>query len=402
MTDFPPPQPHPPPIPPGQRTVSYLNWRVTTTLLAVVVVAAVGCVIADVLIWALTFASPSVTMPDWVFAPFFAFAILGNLVVVGLIAAAHGTKSARRLTQLRHLPKWVIGGLVLIAAVFFVTGLATFSSNSLPGQPGYNASTKQYYFDDHGDVIPTDRAHYLNGVAHQTRLFISGAALFTSVALLLGSAELARRRSVDVPRLRDVPRQPPPLPRWCPAAVAGIGLAVVGLVVGGAAFSQIVRQVDSYLSAGPAVTTVGTTEHLTAGPWVVFTWCETHATDPQYGCAQLSPSDIIIQDQSSGAIIGTAPDPSTDHISPDELPAVGQLVFSVPKSGNYSLRLTREVPKGVFVNKSPGSVAHSLIGVIALTVLGLALLIGGLVLYIRRVGWRLRLAPRVIVQGPTS
>ena len=403
MTDLPPPPPFPPPAlspptPPGPRSVSYLSWRVTTLILKALLVLATTGVVAEIVIWLLTFASPSFTTPDWIFAPFFAFGLLGLFVTVGLIAITHRTRSLPRLVQGRHLPYWLVGAVGLLGIAFIIVGPVQLFSN-VPGQPGYNAFTKQYYFDDHGHVIPTDRVHYLSGVATQTRGFLSFAIVMGCVIVLLSSSDLLRRQSVSLPRLRDIPRPPGPLPRWCPPALAGVAAAALGLVVTVAAFTQIVDRIDSYLAVGPAITTEGVTEQLTGGHWVVFTWCEDHSTDSQYECARLRPTNIVVEDRATGAMIKTAPDPSIDHISPDDLPAVGQLTFSVPRTGVYSLRLTREVPKGVFVDKSPGSIARSLVAEIVLTVLGLGAMIIGIVLYVRRVHWRLRDAPRVIVES---
>ena len=54
-------------------------------------------------------------------------------------------------------------------------------------------------------------------------------------------------------------------------------------------------------------------------------------------------------------------------------------------------------PRAVFVGQSPGTIARSLAGTIVLAVLGLAALAFGAVLLVRRVRWRLKDAPRVIV-----
>jgi hypothetical protein len=180
----------------------------------------------------------------------------------------------------------------------------------------------------------------------------------------------------------------------------GIGAVVVGLVLGAAGSGHIVARVDTYLSTPTPVTVAGTSELLTAGPWVVFTWCETHVTFAEYGCAQLGPNDIVIQDAATGQAVPTAPDTSTDHISPEELPAAGQLTFSVPKTGTYLLRLTRPVPKGVFVKQSPGAIARSVAGAIALTILGFLVLGCGAILAGRRIGWRISAAPRVVTPSP--
>jgi hypothetical protein len=174
-------------------------------------------------------------------------------------------------------------------------------------------------------------------------------------------------------------------------------MAVVGAVVLSISFAHIVQRVDAYLANVPTVNTTGVTEYLSAGPWVVFTWCETHATDAPYGCSQMTPGDIVITEVTSGSIIPTAPDPSVDHVSPDNLPAAGQLTFSVAQAGAYELRLIRDVPKGVFVAQSPGTIARSLAETIVLALLGLAALAFGAVLLVRRMRWRLKDAPRVIV-----
>jgi hypothetical protein len=100
-----------------------------------------------------------------------------------------------------------------------------------------------------------------------------------------------------------------------------------------------------------------------------------------------------------GTNVRASPDPSHDHISPDGLPAAGQLTFSIEKSGDYRLLLTRPVPKGVFVAESPGTVARSLVGNIVLAVLGTAVAVFGVVLVVRRIRWRLRDAPSVILDA---
>jgi hypothetical protein len=396
-----PPLPPWPPPSEERRSVTYLAWRVSTAMTYALVVVAVGCLVMEVVIWGLTFASPSITMPDWIQFPFFAFGIFGMFAIFGLAMFTHGSTTLVRLNRFRHLPGWVIVGLILTGLVFVATGPFKLFAD-LPGQPGFNTSTKQYYFNNHGQVIPTDRIHYLAGVATQTRGFISFALGMTCLVVLLAGAELALRRSVRVPRYRDIPLPTSPLPRFWPPTTLAVALTIIGLVVGSFGFSVIVDHVDSYLANPIAVTTSGTTEQLTAGPWVVFTWCETHATNAPYGCPQLNPSDIVIQDLASGAVLESLPDPSVDHISPEELPASGQLVFRVPSRGSYLLRLTRPVPKGVFVSESPGTIARGVAGAIVLTLVGLGIFVFGCATWIRRVNWRFSGAPRVVVpDAPT-
>jgi hypothetical protein len=112
----------------------------------------------------------------------------------------------------------------------------------------------------------------------------------------------------------------------------------------------------------------------------------------------MAPSDIVIRG-ADGSEVRASRDPSTDHISPDGLPAAGQLTFSIEESGDYRLLLTRPAPKGVFVAESPGTVARSLVGIIVLAVLGIAVAVFGVVLVVRRIRWRLRDAPPVILEA---
>ena len=299
----------------GPRTVSYLTWRVTTVLVASLTIAAVAAVVGGVVVWGLTFAGSSITVPDWVATPFFAFAILGNIALVVLSHVTYGRDSRPPLGHVRRLPGGALVLLTVLALGFVVAGpMQLFTS--LQGQPGYNAYTRQYYFNDHGQVTTTDRAHYLSAVATQTRGFLSFAIVFTCAMIVLGGAEVIRRRSVSVPGIHDIATPARPRPRWSPPAPVGIGTAVFGLVLCVVGFGHIVDRVNAYLGTPAVITTAGTTELLTAGPWVVFTWCETHATFSAYGCARLGPGDLVIRDATSGAALPTAPDLGTDHISP--------------------------------------------------------------------------------------
>ena len=360
-----------------------------------IVAMAVGCLVADLVIWGLTWASPGFTMPSWIFAPFFVFAIVANGVTIVIFVLAHGTKS-RPSISLRHLPRWLIAVLTLVVVGFVVTGPAELFT-AVPGQPGYNSSTHQYYYDNHGSIILTTRGPYFSAVATQTRGFLSFAIAFTCVALVLATAELSRRSKLKAPRLSEVPEPTAPPPRLCPPSWVGAIVVVAALVLTVVTFVQISTRVDAYASNPSAVTTSGITKHLTNGPWVVFTWCETHATDAPYGCPSMAPSDIEIRG-ADGSEVRTSPDPSNDHISPDGLPAAGQLTFSIEESGDYRLVLTRPVPKGVFVAESPGTVARSLVGSIVLAVLGIAVALCGVILVARRIRWRLRDAPPVLVE----
>jgi hypothetical protein len=379
---------------PQPRSVSYLGWKVTGGVLCVIVTLAIGCLVADLVIWSLTWASPRVTMPDWIFAPFFAFAILGLIVTMAITAIVRGRQALPQLPHLRSVSRWQIGLLVIVATGFLISGPFELFGR-VPGQPSDNAATHQYYFTSHGVATATTKAAYLAAVGIQTRAFLSFAIVITCVMIFFCVVELRRRSLTSAPRLAEIPAPSDPAPRMSLGGWTGGAVAVCTLAFAFLPTIAIVSAVDAYFSDIHPVTKSTTTQHLKQGQWVVFTWCETHATNAPYGCSAMTPDDIVIQDLGTGRVIPTSPDPSTDHISPENLPAAGQLIFNAPTSSAYAFHLTRMVPKGAFVAQSPGTVARSVIDTIALAVLGLAATVLALVLLARRINWRLRDAPRI-------
>src|SRR5580693_5227726 len=98
------------------RRIPYVFWRVTTAMdfaLVAVLVLALSC---DVVILGLTFASPGVAMPDWIFAPFFALAIVANFASAFFGLTSGGMKNALSFGKLKHLPNWVRPLLVALGA----------------------------------------------------------------------------------------------------------------------------------------------------------------------------------------------------------------------------------------------------------------------------------------------
>jgi len=374
------------------RKIPYGFWRVTTAMNSALVRLLVLALACDVAIMGFTFESPRIVMPDWIFAPFFALGIFSIFasVLFGLISG--GQKNIMSIRKLSHIPVWLFPILAVTcvgSAIMF-----TKSFNSLAaGQPGYNAATQQYYYDDHGSITLTDRAHYLSAVVVQTRTFIGAAIIMTSVALAFAVAEARLRRSVSVPRLRDIPIPRTPKPRRCPSPLASSLIGIVGLAFVGIWGAVIVERIDGYASNAPLITAGGIHQHLGAGSWVVFVRCETTQIDAEYGCPTVLPADVVIQEVATGMALPTLVDPSSDHISPNGLPADGQLTFTVTKPGDYLLRTERPVPKGIFVAESPGQVARSLVPAIALTCVGLLVALLAVVSISRRVRWRLRFAP---------
>jgi energy-coupling factor transporter transmembrane protein EcfT len=78
---------------------------------------------------------------------------------------------------IRGLPPW----LSLVAAFAFVSFFT--AQAGLPGPPEIHHG--QYYFDNHGSLIPTTLAEYQRGLRGQQRVFTSIPAVFYAVAFSL-------------------------------------------------------------------------------------------------------------------------------------------------------------------------------------------------------------------------
>jgi len=380
------------------RRVSYLTWRITTEINLVFLILAIVALVGDVVIWSLSFASPDIVMPDWIFAPFFAFAIVNGFVAIVDRQLVRGWKNGRMpvsADRFKELPNVVKVTFVVLAIAALWSGPVSLFIG-VPGQPGYDPQTRQYFFNDHGVVTLTNRAHYLAASALQTRGFISISLLVTVLTVVVMDGERRFRRNV---RLAHVPATNDSAPWFIKRTWPAIIATLLGLVVVSIGVYGIVTQVDSYLGKIQLVRMAQTTETLASGPHVIFVWCESVGIEPKYDCPALVPRDVIITATFDGAIIETSPDPSADHLSPRDLPAVGRLVFDVPKSGEFSLQLTRPITNGVFVAKSPGSVARSVVPDGAVTVLGGLILALALVLISKRMRRISAQAPPVSVPG---
>jgi len=235
------------PVP--SRRVSYLSWRTTTTINSVFLVLAIFVLVGDFVTWSLSFASPHFVMPDWIFAPFFAFTFVAFFVAVLAMQSAHGWKNRRipiNFKRFTSLPGVAKAALVALAIVAVWSGPVSLFTG-VPGQPGYNATTHQYYYDDHGAITLTTRAHYLAASAVQTRAFISYAMLFTIFAILIMDSERRFRRSVVIAPVSSFAVSTSPAPRfitrvWAAATAALLGVAVMSVGVYG-----VITRIDSYL-----------------------------------------------------------------------------------------------------------------------------------------------------------
>lgn len=82
---------------------------------------------------------------------------------------------------LRSVPPALRYGIPLAAVLLW--GSMMFGITSLQGQPEIHNG--RYFLNDHGSLIPVDRAGYEHGLALQERLFASGATLFLGFAAVL-------------------------------------------------------------------------------------------------------------------------------------------------------------------------------------------------------------------------
>jgi hypothetical protein len=372
-----------------------LSWHVTTSLIAALVVATAVASCVDVAVAALSFASPVIVVPEGIVVSFFAFAILGGLSYAVLTAVTFGRSAVKGRAggELFKRRSSQIGALVVAVAI----GLGMFQLARLPGVPGYDAYSGRYYFDDHGSITYTDRAHYLAASAVQARTFATFAFAFTTILFLLARQNLASRRAVGVPPLSTVDAPIGPPPRFAVSMRGARAVVAAGVVVGLCAVGVIVTRVNAYLAGVIRLTTTPMSYPLTAGPWVVFVMCEDHSINPDYSCATIDPADVAIVNAATGTTVSTSPDPSSDNISPGELPAIGQLVLTVPHSGQYLVSLNRPIAKGALLARSPGSVARSLALWIALAVVALAAAAAATFGWLRWLRWRYALAPPVEV-----
>lgn len=83
---------------------------------------------------------------------------------------------------------WVPGVVALVIVIPPLSfGVALTGFSALPGQPLMRHG--RYYFNNHGQLLPTTRAGYEQGVASTQRLF-AGIAITLSAATALGSAAI--------------------------------------------------------------------------------------------------------------------------------------------------------------------------------------------------------------------
>jgi hypothetical protein len=78
-------------------------------------------------------------------------------------------------------PAWFIVVVVLLVTYVFVAFFAAFVQ--LPGSPEIDGG--RYFFDNHGSLIPTNLAGYLEGMRVQMRIFTGHTMLFLGAGALV-------------------------------------------------------------------------------------------------------------------------------------------------------------------------------------------------------------------------
>jgi hypothetical protein len=155
-------------------------------------------------LYVLTFLPGDVGLGSAEFAPFFALVFplwLGMFYVLGSRGALRQRRTRRfdisadlqsQSQMFRLMPR---AGYVVVP-ICVILGVVGFGSAfpSLAGQPEYHAAGHHYYLDDHGLLIAVSRTTYLHDLALQSRLFLGGSLVFTSIATMMAFGEWARRR----------------------------------------------------------------------------------------------------------------------------------------------------------------------------------------------------------------
>ena len=374
------------------RPLAVGDTPIVTLLNSGVCFLAAACAAVCGVSWLLTFTPWTQFMGTSYFVPFFVamFPLFGWAVFV--------LDSRRRAQPDRRSPadwrKELPPAARIPITVIFVGVAVTFllTMPSLPGQPEYQPTTHRYVYDEHGVLIPATRSAWLHAVAAQNRLFLGVVLLFTSVAAAVTWAERNRRRGRVVPTrwlqpVRPRPRRLPPAPLLALAAAAGLAGLIACAVL-------IVGRIDAYnadgiyLHAGPPVRVV-----LPPDGYVVFVGCT-----EEMACPQLTPAAFAAQ-TAGGTALAVIRDPSSDHLSENGVPFVGELSFTVPEREAVNLELGTRLGQPAFVVPSPGEEASALAGWIAVAVVSLTVLavaeLGLGVLLIWRLGFGVPRAPYV-------
>jgi len=332
--------------------------------------------------WALTFTPWTQWMPPSYFVPFFvlAFPLFGWAVFV--LRRRYSGTARRRIDPLELMPK---GARVPFGLLFFAVLIGFgLSMSSLPGQPEYDPGSHRYFYDDHGTPVPTTRAGYLHAVAAQDRLFLGGALVFTSVALIIAWEERRRQREALGPARRPPrrplgPRPKVPVPGAALALAGAAGLAssiVLGLLLVGRV--DLYNTDAVYLHAGHPVSV-----RLAPDDYTVFVGCTEAIV-----CPPLEPAGLSVS-VSGGGALHVVPDPSSDHLSEAAEPFVGELSFTVPGSEVVRLDLSVRLGQPAFVVPSIGEEVRALAGWIVLLVLSVLDLGAALTGLVMLLAWRL-------------
>ena len=351
---------------PEDRALSFVDTPVYSLLNAVVwVTAAVTAAVAWVS-WGLTFTPWTGFMSANYNVPFsvLAFPLLGWTVAT-LVRRQRQSGGARWSQDLlKELPSRMriplAVAVALVATGFFV------AQGALRGQPEYDPAGHRDVLNDHGHLIPVSHAAFLQAVAAQNRIFLGGAALFTSFAAAVSYGDWARRRrALTVSEQGPRPVRPRPRLPLAAAALALIAIAALAGTAGGA--TLIITRFDAdgahfgYLHPGRQVPFV-----LAAGDYTVFAGC------PQdMDCAMLLPDDVLVR--TTAGKVPVVPDPSDDHNSVGAKSFLGRLSFRLPAAGTTRIELARDVRQPVFVAASEGQELRAFAGWGVLT--GLSLLI---------------------------
>jgi hypothetical protein len=231
------------------------------------------------------------------------------------------------------------------------------------------------------------------GSPNAARHLLTFAFGFTMIATMLSAAERRGRRSRHLRGVLGWP-QPPVPPRGLARSRLLISwLLAVGLGLTASGAAALVLRLNAYTDGAAQLSSSGVrTVQLPGGDDVIFVGLLGERAPRPFG-----PLQVNVVDLRTGMPVPTRFDPSSDHLSPRDVPSLGLISFVAPAAGSY--RISIDGPKGLFVVvvRNEGAEARLLAGWIAMLAVGVVLMVMGVVGLLRWLYWRYR-----VVAGPGS
>ena len=160
----------------------------------------------------------------------------------------------------------------------------------------------------------------------------------------------------------------------------------------------LVLRLTSYVNMAAELSSSGTrTVQLPGGDDVIFVGLLGEGVPAPFG-----PTQVTVVDLRTGAPVPTRWDPSSDHLSPHDVPSLGLISFVAPAQGRY--RISVDGPKGLdlVVVRNEGAEVRLLAGWIAMLAVGVVAAVLGAVGAVRRRYWHRRVVARPDAAPPST